>query len=257
MTVGGGRDRHVVYGIHAVNACLRTPGTRVERLMVREGTRSARLEEVVALAGARGCEVLQMPAERLDEIAPGVHQGVALVLNGPQTLTEDALATILERPEGALLLLVLDGVTDPRNLGACLRSAAATGVDALIVPKDKSAPLSEVAIKTASGGAAMVPVVRVVNLARTLEKLKRKDVWVVGTVTDSGHSLAGIDLSSNVALVMGGEGRGLRPNTRRHCDVLAHIPMMQSEPGFNVAVAAGICLYEARRQRGPSDSSPA
>jgi len=155
---------------------------------------------------------------------------------------------VFSRPEPRLSL-VLDGVTDPGNLGACLRSAATLGVDAVIVAKDRSARLTAAAVKAASGGAAMVPLIQVVNLARTLEQMKQTGTWVVGTVVDADMPLSAADLSVNTALVMGAEGKGIRVNTRKHCDLLVTIPMVNAGPGFNVSVAAGICLYEAYRQR--------
>lgn len=242
-------SQQLIYGIHSVTAYLRAPGTKASRMYVREGKQSARLEEVVDLALTRDCRIERVSVETLDQMAGKAHQGVVLQLPGLEPLNEDALASILESSQEAVILLVLDGVTDPRNLGACLRSAATMGVNALILPRDKSAPLNSAAIKTASGGAAMVPVVQVVNLARTLDKLKREGVWVVGTVVDGGEPMADFDMNVNIALVMGAEDKGIRPNTQKHCDVLTNIPMVNHEPGFNVSVAAGICLYEVHRQR--------
>lgn len=241
----------MVYGVHSVSAWLRARAKEASRLLVREGKLSARLDDVIRLASNCDCPVERVSVERLDQIGGKAHQGVVLYIDNLEALKEDALGSILEDRQHKLLLLVLDGVTDPRNLGACLRSAATMGVDAVISPKDRSAPLNSAALKTASGGAAQVPVVNVVNLARTLDRLKSEGVWIIGTVADSGEPLAGVDMTTHIALVMGAEDKGIRPNTRKHCDVLANIPMVNAEPGFNVSVAAGICLYEAWRQRFP------
>lgn len=239
---------HLVYGVHSVSAWLRARGNEASRLLVREGKLSARLEDVMRLA-SNYCPVDRVSVEVLDQLGGKAHQGVVLYIDNLEALNEEALASILEDRHQRLLLLVLDGVTDPRNLGACLRSAATMGVDAVISPRDRSAPLNSAALKTASGGAAQVPVIKVVNLARTLERLKREGVWIIGTVADSGEPLTGVDLITDIALVMGAEDKGIRPNTRKHCDILANIPMVNAEPGFNVSVAAGICLYEVYRQR--------
>ncbi|MEX2488376.1 MAG: 23S rRNA (guanosine(2251)-2'-O)-methyltransferase RlmB [Pseudomonadales bacterium] len=239
----------MIYGVHSVSAWLRARGSEASRLLVREGKLSARLEDVTQLASACDCPVDRVTVEMLDRLGGKAHQGVVLYIENMEALNEDALAPILEDRHHKLLLLVLDGVTDPRNLGACLRSAATMGVDAVISPRHRSAPLNSAALKTASGGAAQVPVIDVVNLARTLERLKREGVWIIGTVADSAEPLAGVDMTTDIALVMGAEDKGIRPNTRKHCDVLANIPMVNAEPGFNVSVAAGICLYEVYRQR--------
>lgn len=238
-----------VYGIHPAMACLSSAVTEVKRVCLRDGSLSPRLQALADNAEARGLAIERLPVEELDRLAQGSHQGVVLFMEEPKILGEAALTSIIDQAEGSLLLLILDGVTDPRNLGACLRSAATMGVDAVIVPKDKSAPLNGAAIKTASGAAAMVPVVQVVNLARALEGLKTRGVWVIGTILEPAEMLSTVDLTGPIALVMGAEGKGMRSNTRKHCDLLANIPMLHDDPGFNVSVAAGICLYEAVRQR--------
>ena len=140
-------------------------------------------------------------------------------------------------------------MTDPGNLGACLRSAATMGVEAVIAPKNASAPINADAIKRSSGGAGQVPYLQVVNLARCMEQLKSAGVWILGTVLDAEQAISDIDLGDHIAIVMGSEGKGLRENTRKHCDFLARIPMVNDALGFNVSVATGICLYEVNRQR--------
>ena len=173
-------------------------------------------------------------------------------MHPPKVKHENYLYELLSKQDENHLLLVLDGVTDPRNLGACLRSAATLGVNAVIVPKDNSAPLNDAAMKTASGGASHVPLIQVVNLSRCLKKLKDEGVWIVGTLLDSSQSISDIDLKGNIAIVMGSEEKGLRQKTLKNCDFLATIPMQTESFGFNVSVATGICLYEVQRQRRES-----
>lgn len=241
-------SEHVV-GINSVEARLAAGANGIRRLRVREGKRSARLDELVRLADASGIAVVPVSDADLDALTSVNHQGVALEVDPPAVRNEDFLDTLFHDGAGELLFLVLDGVTDPRNLGACLRSAATMGVAAVIVPRDNSAGLTDAALKTASGGAAIVPLVSVVNLSRCLERLKKLGVWVTGTVLDGERPIHEVSLTGHVAIVMGSEGRGLRHNTIKHCDFLARIPMAVDTLGFNVAVAAGICLYEAHRQR--------
>lgn len=241
-------DSGIIVGINAVKTRLRIDDG-LRRLSMREGKLSKRLAELEALARDRGCPVIRVPAAELDRISDLPHQGVALEVDPIKPLVEDALNSLLDEATGPVLLLVLDEVKDPRNLGACLRSAATMGVDAVIVPKDNSAPLSSAAIKASSGGASLVPLVQVVNLARCLESLKARNIWIVGTRLDAELALEEVDLVGDIAIVLGAEDRGLRRNTVRHCDFLARIPMVSPDLGFNVSVAAGICLYEARRQR--------
>lgn len=242
------KDGYRVYGIHSVSACLRDTSTGVRCLYIREGPLSGRLEQILELASAAHCPVERLPAEFLDDMAGKAHQGVVLQVDGLGVLTEEVLPQLVADADSALFL-ILDSVTDPRNLGACLRSAATMGVHGVILPRDRSAKLNAAAIKTSSGGASVVPVVEVTNLSRTLERLKQLGVWIVGTVVDADTALSDVDLKGNIALILGAEDKGLRLNTRKHCDYLARIPMIQDEPGLNVSVAAGICLYEVTRQR--------
>ena len=245
--------QETIFGINAVAARLRKGGALVS-LILRDGLSSRRIEELVSLARHQQCRVERQPEEWFDAATSLVHQGVALVIQVGALPSESALDAMLEGNRTDLLFLVLDGVTDPRNLGACLRSAATLGVNAVIVPKDNSAPLNDAAIKTASGGADSVPLIAVTNLARCLERLKRGNVWIVGTLLEAETSIDAIDLRGNIALVLGSEDKGLRRNTVQHCDYLARIPMVVGEFGFNVSVATGICLYEVQRQRRVGNS---
>lgn len=238
-----------IVGINAVGERLAAGGAGVHRLLLREGKLSERLAAVETLARQQGVPVSRVAAGALDTLSDLAHQGVALEVDPPRPLAESHLDALVATPDHDLLILALDGVTDPRNLGACLRSAATLGVDVVIVPKDNSASLNAAAIKTAVGGASIVPLVEVTNLARTLERLQKSGVWVVGTLLETEKTLEDTPLTGHLALVMGSEGRGLRQNTIKRCDFLARIPMANDALGFNVAVATGICLYEAHRQR--------
>jgi 23S rRNA (guanosine2251-2'-O)-methyltransferase len=236
--------------MHAVAALLKRSPERVESLAVLRGRRDRRLEEVLAAARAQGIAVRELPREELDRLAPGVNQGVVAEVRAAAVLEESYLFDeLLPGLAGPALLLVLDGVTDPHNLGACLRSADAFGAHAVIVPRDNSAPLNATARKVASGAADVVPLVSVTNLARTLRALQEAGVWIVGAAGEAGQSITAVDLRGAVALVMGAEGSGMRRLTREHCDHLASIPMCGEVSSLNVSVATGVFLYEARRQR--------
>lgn len=237
-----------VYGIHAVESKLHS--AIAKRLYVRQGNDSGRLNKLIQLAENAGCAVERVSPEGLSRLCGGQksHQGVVLDLSADRIPTR-SLAQLLLKSERKKLFLLLDGVTDPGNLGACLRSAATMGVDAVIAPRNASAPLNADAIKRSSGGASHVPYLQVVNLARCMEQLKAAGVWILGTVLEADQSISDIDLNEHIAIVMGSEGKGLREKTIKHCDFIARIPMVYDELGFNVSVATGICLYEAQRQR--------
>ncbi len=237
-----------IHGFHAVIARLRAhPGT-VEELYVDRTRRDARMRDLLKLAEAAQVRVMQVDPARLDGMAGGErHQGVVAAAR-PVALArslDDLLDALTEPP----LLLVLDGVTDPHNLGACLRVADGAGVHAVVAPKDRSAGLGATAIKVASGAADSVPYVTVTNLARTLEELKERGIWVVGTTDDAPQSLYEAAVPDAVAWVLGAEGEGLRQLTRAKCDLLVRIPMLGACGSLNVSVASGIVLYETRRRR--------
>lgn len=232
-----------VVGIHAVQLALEARAGIC--LTLREGKLNARQQSVLELALSVGCRIERGDADR-EALAS---QGVSLEIRPPAVRSEKELEAQLAGDAGSLLFLVLDGVTDPRNFGACLRSAASFGVDGVIVAKDHSAPLNEAAIKTASGAANLVRIYQVVNLARCLDNLKKRGIWVVGTVLEDSQPLANIDLKGNIALVMGAEESGIRQKTRERCDFLAVIPCPYPDLSLNVSVATGICLYEINRQR--------
>lgn len=238
-----------VGGWHAVAAAL-AAGRTVDRVLLRYGRDDARALDLSERAAERRVPVERVSAEELDALLPDVdHQGVAAFAAPAEPLDENALDELLTTAGESPLLLALDRVQDPHNLGACLRSAAAAGAAAVIVPKDRAAGLTPAARKVAAGGAEIVPLVRVTNLVRTLKRLQTQGFWAVGTVADAPAALHAVDLTGPLILVLGGEGAGLRRLTRETCDLLASIPMAGGVASLNVSVAAGICLFEARRQR--------
>jgi len=241
---------NIVTGLHAVLAALTNNPKQVEEIWVSDARGDKRIGEVVAAARAAHVKVHQSPKAALDRMANGIrHQGVVARLREIAARTEPHLESFLANLPAAPLLLVLDGVQDPHNLGACLRSADAAGAHGVIVPREHTAPLSAVARRAASGAAESVPVYQVVNLARCLRQLKDAGLWLVGATHDADIDIYHVDLKGPTALVLGGEGKGLRRLTREHCDVMARIPMAGSVSSLNVSVAAGICLFEAVRQR--------
>lgn len=240
-----------VYGIHAVDSLLRQRAAAIVCLYLQSGRNDKRLTGLETLAANQGVKLTRCAKEQLDGMVAGRHQGAVAQLNEEapvEGLSEAAFLQTLEGRDG-ILLLVLDGVTDPHNLGACLRSADAAGVDAVIVPKDNSADLTPVARKVACGAAETVPLIRVTNLARTLKALQATGVWIYGTAGEAEQTLYDSDLRTSAALVLGAEGKGLRRLTREQCDVLVSLPMAGSVSSLNVSVAAGVCLFEAVRQR--------
>jgi len=243
---------HSVFGIHAVASLLERQPERVEQLFVQKGRSDARMEALLVQAEQAGVPCQWVARGELDEMVEGRHQGVVARSRGSQVLREGDLELLLDRLEHAPLLLILDGVTDPHNLGACLRTADAAGVDAVIVPKDNAASLNATVRKVACGAAEVMPFVQVTNLARTMKKLQELGVWITGTAGEAEQSLYEMDMKGPMALVMGAEGKGMRRLTRENCDHLAKLPMAGSVSSLNVSVATGICLFEAVRQRASS-----
>lgn len=246
-----------VYGIHAVDGLLRRGGAGVQRLLLQQG-RDNRRGALARLAREQGVPVVWETRAALDALVEGRHQGAVAEVSeaaggddaAPDRVwREEELLAALASGAAPALILVLDEVTDPHNLGACLRSADGAGVDAVIVPRDGSASITPVVRKVACGAAETVPFVRVTNLARTLDALKDRGVWLYGADGEAESALYDHDLTGPVALVLGGEGRGLRRLTRERCDVLVKLPMAGSVSSLNVSVATGICLYEVVRQR--------
>ncbi|MGB3068810.1 MAG: 23S rRNA (guanosine(2251)-2'-O)-methyltransferase RlmB [Ottowia sp.] len=239
----------VLFGFHAVGVRLKTAPATVIEIYADPTRRDARMKQFLTRAAEAGVRVIEADGVRLAKLAGSHgHQGVAArVQPMEQARSLDDLLDALSDPP---LLLVLDGVTDPHNLGACLRVADGAGAHAVIAPKDHAAGINATVAKVASGAAETVPYFMVTNLARTLGELKERNIWVTGTSGDADKTLYQIDLAGPTALVLGAEGPGMRQLTRKTCDQLVSIPMMGAVESLNVSVASGVCLYEARRQRG-------
>jgi len=237
-----------LFGFHAVGVRLKTAPGSVAEVHADAARRDQRMRQLLERAAAAGVRVLDCDDARLTQLAGTPrHQGVvARVTPLPQTHSLDDL---LDAVQGAPLLLALDGVTDPHNLGACLRVADGAGVHAVIAPKDHAVGLNATVAKVASGAAETVPYLMVTNLARSLNELKERDILIVGAGDDAPITLYEADLRGPLALVLGAEGKGMRQLTRKTCDLLVRIPMLGAVESLNVSVAAGVCLYEAQRQR--------
>ena len=242
-------SQEYVFGWHAVDAVLKREPERLQQVWIQTGRQDKRVKSVTDALDGLGVRWKVVHRRELDERVSGVHQGIVAAVAESREWTEDDLLAQLSNSDKPPFLLVLDGVTDPHNLGACMRTADAVGVQAVIVPKDKSASLTPVARKVACGAAETVPFVRVTNLARFLRELKGLGVWLIGTAGEADAGLYQADFKGPVALVMGAEGKGMRRLTREHCDQLINIPMQGHVDSLNVSVATGVCLYEALRQR--------
>lgn len=245
-------DARLIHGFHAVTAKLRHDPAGVREIYLAAGRQDGRMRDLVQLAENRGVRVVGVDAARLDDMAGASgksarHQGVVAKVAAQQKfLTVDDVLDNLHEPA---LLLLLDGVTDPHNLGACLRVADAAGAHAVIAPKDRACGLNATAIKVASGAADTVPYLVVTNLARSLREIKERGIWTIGAAGEATKGIYAIEQKGATAWVLGAEGEGLRRLTRETCDELARIPMYGAVESLNVSVAAGICLFEARRQR--------
>lgn len=239
----------LIYGLHAVQALLKSAPQRAQELWVLRGREDQRVQKILQQARQLDIPVRLQTRAELDALCDGNHQGVILRAQPGRLYDEHHLWDMLGDLSSPPFLLILDGVTDPHNLGACLRSADAAGVHAVIVPKDNSAGMTETVRKVACGAAETVPLIPVTNLARTMKQLQEQGVWIVGTAGDAPKSLFETSMTGPLALVMGAEGTGMRRLTREHCDYLAFIPMAGSVSSLNVSVATGICLFEAVRQR--------
>ena len=242
-------NTRLIHGFHPIMARLRHDPESVKEIYLDNNRQDRRVKDLLRLAEQAGARVVQVENPRIEGMVPNArHQGVVARVDARQKAIhlDDVLDTLEELP----FLLVLDGITDPRNLGACLRVADAAGVHAVIAPKDRAVGLTDVAMKAASGAAETVPYIMVTNLARTLRELKARDIWVIGTAGEASEDLYAAQWpTGGVAWVMGAEGDGMRRLTRETCDALVHIPMGGSVDSLNVSVAAGVCLFEAVRRR--------
>jgi 23S rRNA (guanosine2251-2'-O)-methyltransferase len=238
----------LIFGFHAVTARLRHEASSVEEIYVDAERHDRRMQELIRVAKDANVRIILADDQRLSSmVGTRRHQGV-ICKAGALSLARN-LDELLDAIEGPPLLLILDGVTDPHNLGACLRVADGAGAHAVIAPKDRAVGLNATAEKVASGAAETVPYITVTNLARTMRELKEREIWLIGTTDDADKSLYEGDFAGPVGLVMGSEGEGMRRLTRENCDFLVSIPMLGSVESLNVSVASGVCLYEARRQR--------
>lgn len=242
--------KEVVHGIHAVNSIIKNNPERLIELFVLQGRGDKALDSILKLARNAGVRAQECQRKTLDQKADGEnHQGVIVIVTPAKHYHEGDLPALFEKAGQRACFLVLDNVTDPHNLGACLRTADAAGITAVIVPKDKSAKITSTVSKVASGAAETMPFVVVTNLARTLREIQALGVWVIGTAGEATESLYQADFKGPVAIVMGAEGSGMRRLTREHCDQLIAIPLAGSVSSLNVSVAAGVCLFEVVRQR--------
>ena len=247
------KNEELVFGIHAVNALINAAPERFIELFLLKGREDDRLMPIINLARKYGIGAQFVNRKVLDDKSDGEqHQGVVARVRPGKAYTENDLDDILaaaEKKSVSPFLLILDGVTDPHNLGACLRNADAAGVQAIIVPKDNAAQITPTVRKVAVGAAESVPLVQVTNLARTMKQLQQQGVWIVGTAGETDTCLYDVKLAGPIALVMGAEGKGMRRLTRENCDQLVKLPMAGSVSSLNVSVATGICLFEMVRQR--------
>ncbi|MCQ8896366.1 23S rRNA (guanosine(2251)-2'-O)-methyltransferase RlmB [Limnobacter humi] len=238
----------ILYGFHAVLARLKTAPSSVDEVLYEQSRKDKRMQQLIDKVKANGVKATGVDAERLEKAA-GHRQHQGVVAFAKEITKSNDLFEIIERNGKNTLLLVLDGVTDPHNLGACLRSADAAGVQAVVIPKDKSVGITPVVSKVACGAAETLPVIMVTNLARTLEEIQDAGVWCIGAAGEADGTLYDVDLKGPVAWVMGAEGDGLRRLTRDKCDQLIQIPMVGSVESLNVSVASSVCLFETLRQR--------
>jgi len=241
----------MIYGIHAIQGMLARSPERILDVYLLKNRDDKRLNALVQDIESLGLPAKVVDRKWLDEQSgQGVHQGIMAKIKEGRNYHENDLPDLLMQKTEPLIL-ILDGVTDPHNLGACIRTADAVGADLIIIPKDKSAPLNAIAKKVACGAAESVPVIRVTNLARTLRMLKEDyQIWIVGTAGEADHSLYQSNLTGKLAIIMGAEGEGMRRLTKEHCDELVSIPMSGFVSSLNVSVATGICLFESVRQKG-------
>ncbi|ODS22831.1 23S rRNA (guanosine(2251)-2'-O)-methyltransferase RlmB [Candidatus Endobugula sertula] len=247
------QNKNVIYGLHAVQTMLDGSPQRIQQLYLLKGRNDKRLQSIRSIAEKNNITLFIVSREKLDQMVAGKHQGaIAVTRKAVEVYDEVYLKSVLKKLQHNSImpfLLVLDSVTDPHNLGACLRSAEAAGIQCVVIPKNNSASLTPVAIKVACGAAEVLPLIRVTNLSRTLEWLQAQGVWLVGAAGEAEQAYYDMDLRGPLAIVMGAEGKGLRRLTRERCDSLIHIPMLGTVSSLNVSVATGVCLFEALRQR--------
>ena len=247
-------NHEIIFGLNSLKALLSANPDSIQQLIVDKKRSDKRVQAIIDLAQSANTTISYEDRARLDDLSHGGnHQGVIARCKLPATRDEGYIDHAIEQNTQPLFLL-LDGVQDPHNLGACLRTADAVGVSAVIIPKDRSASISSTVVKVASGAAYTVPVVSVTNLSRTIRHMQELGVWFVGTDGDAAESLYDVKLTGSIAIVMGAEGSGLRRLTKELCDFLVKLPMVGTVESLNVSVATGVCLYEALRQRSAEKS---
>jgi 23S rRNA (guanosine2251-2'-O)-methyltransferase len=244
-------DANLIYGIHSVTAAAKADPEKLETVWVLRQRDDQRLRALLDILKAAGVRWQWVQRQELEQLLPGEanHQGVVAQFRGAVQRTEQDLDALLDGLTEPPFLLILDGVTDPHNLGACLRTADAAGVHAVIAPRDKAAGITPTVRKVASGAAESIPFIQVTNLARSLRELKDRGVWLVGLAGEASDTLYSNAMPASLGVVMGAEGDGMRRLTREHCDFLVSIPMLGAVESLNVSVATGVVLFEARRQR--------
>lgn len=239
-----------VYGIHAVFALLANQHRKTHTLFVSSDRVDKKIQKLIDQASAMHIPIEKLSSQKMNQrFAEFTHQGIVARASSLAQYSESDLLSLLEASKNPALILILDGITDPHNLGACLRSADAAGVDFVVIPKDKNANITPVVTKVACGATESIPLVRVTNLARAMETLKQQGVWVYGAASEAASSIYGVDCTGTIAIVMGAEGEGLRRLTRETCDDVFSLPMLGTVESLNVSVATGVSLYEVVRQR--------
>jgi len=243
-------SENLVYGVHAVAALLASSHRTTKVLYVSDERDDKRIQDLLTTAEKKHISIQRFSSQKMNQrFADFTHQGVVASASALPDYAERDIPLLLQASKQPCLILILDGVTDPHNLGACLRSADGAGVDFVVIPKDKNASVTPVVSKVACGAAESVPLVRVTNLARAMQALKEKGVWIYGAAGEAETSIYNLDCKTSIAMVMGAEGTGMRRLTRDQCDGLFALPMQGSVSSLNVSVATGVCLYEAVRQR--------
>jgi 23S rRNA (guanosine2251-2'-O)-methyltransferase len=243
-------EKNIIFGLHAVEALIKKQPDRIIKLSLFQDRQDQKIQVLIDLAKNQNIKIELVSRLILDKLTQQAnHQGAVAFCEKQKQYSEKELDVLLEHLSEPSFLLILDGIQDPHNLGACLRSADAAGVHAVLAPKDKSVGLTPTVCKVASGAAESVPFIQVTNLARTLRDIKERNIWVYGAAAETTQTLYQADLKGSIAIVLGAEGTGLRRLTREHCDVLLTIPMAGSVSSLNVSVATGIFLFEAVRQR--------
>lgn len=239
-----------IFGIHAVKALLNTHQAQINQIYLQNKRDDERLIDMLAQAERMGIRIRRVSKHELEKLVSGEnHQGVVAECRRLLTMEESDLPSLLADKSQPILLLILDGVQDPHNLGACWRSANALGARAVIAPKDRAVGITPVVRKVACGAEVSTPFIQVTNLARVLRYLQEEGIWLVGTTAEAEVPLSDVDMTGHIGIVLGSEGEGMRQLTQKHCDFQARIPMVGSVESLNVSVACGICLYEVQRQR--------